>query len=83
MSRKADSEQGALGLDPVGRPVSAANLLDPGRPRPEVGVLGLSQLAQAAKAGRRSRGGLWSETASREATNASDLLAEVGPAAKR
>ena len=65
---------------PAVRPVSAATLLDPSRPKPAVGVLGLAQLAQAARTGRRSRTS-GSFTGRQEAASASVLLAEAGPSA--
>ena len=83
VGNRARAQPPSASPDTVGRPVSAANLLDPSRPKPAVGVLGLSQLARASKAGRRSRGGGSPQVSRQEAISASILLAEVGPAANR
>jgi hypothetical protein len=79
VGQRARKQPPPAGPEAVGRPVSATNLLDPSRPKPAVGVLGLSQLAQASKAGRRSRGG----GSRQEVTSASVLLSEAGPSANR
>lgn len=83
MGHRASPERRTAGPVPVIRPVSVASLLDPSRPQVAVGVLGLSQLAEAAKAGRRSRGGGSRPAWSWGTINASGLLAEVSPTANR
>jgi hypothetical protein len=61
-------------------PPSAANLLDPGRSHSGPCVLGLSQLVEAAKAGRRSRSHTPGQPPTGPALSASGLLAGVdGP----